>query len=128
MVYTIRRYFFIDPSFFSFQQSLNDTINKTFTEFNSQEIFQKLSDDKKAKYSNTVVDFNEDDFIELRNTNDTFNSIIYLVIHIKSFHIFAMKKIINGQYSKSYSHEVNFDKEYSNCRMTPFYGFVKKRN
>lgn len=81
---------------------------------------------EKVNKRNDLVNFNEKDFIELRLVSGNSDVSFYLVIHIKSFHVFMMKKIIFDKNSNNKSHEIEFDKEYSHRCLTPFYGFVRK--
>ena len=98
-----------------------------FTSFDSEKMLEKVIEDKeKVNKRNDLVNFNEKDFIELRLVSGNSDVSFYLVIHIKSFHVFMMKKIIFDKNSNNKSNEIEFDKEYSHRCLTPFYGFVRK--
>ncbi|KAK8837928.1 hypothetical protein M9Y10_035870 [Tritrichomonas musculus] len=101
--FIIRRHFypsylFKDKSFFSFQHFLKN---------------EKISEQ---------ITFNEKDFIFLRTIYCKDNKTIFLVIHIDSLCIFALKKV-TGQREKL-EREAEFYKSYYHRCFVPFYGFI----
>ena len=84
--------------------------------------FDKLENNNK----NCQYTFSENDFIKLRTLHHKPDTIYYLAIHIKSLHIFLMKKIKDiNQITHEMEREMNFCK-YSNRLFVRFYGFIKK--
>ena len=136
--YIIRRNFyptsfFKDTSFFIYDKS------KISKEQILKEILMKIlsskTDDEMIKYHNmfieklynssedeeiSIQDFCEDEFIILRTIYSIKKASLYLVIHLKSLHIFAMKKI-----HEEIEHEISFCSKYSHRCLTHFYGFLK---
>lgn len=143
--YMIRRYyypssFFKDPSFFTFDKSIenskeDETQRQLFDIIQTKgkekikeklQLFQKniknCSENRYQKYT-----FENDDFHELRMIHSSTQFSMSLVIHLKSFHLFICKKISPDNLSE-YEHEINFCRNYSHRSLTRFYGFIKKNN
>ena len=119
--YMIRRFFyptsyFKDKTFFIFNNS------KSINEGSLKEKITNFLFPKKEEITINLQDFEESDFIILRNEYLKFNATFYLAIHIESFHIFMMKKINN---TKEFKHEIYFCQNYSHRCLTHFYGFIK---
>lgn len=87
--FIIRRHFyptsyFNDKSFFVYNQQI--------IKLQTEDIFSiSLFENQKKKNQNQIEKFNEDDFIKLRAIKSSNSSTFYLVFHLKSFYIFAMK-------------------------------------
>ena len=132
IAYIIRRFFypsnfFEDKTFFSFIKVDKDNKKLDFLKFDKEKILEKVENDKKNyRNSKKIIDFKEADFIKLRLVHRNQYSSFYLVFHIKSMHIFMMKKILNNiEYHKNIDYEISFCRNYSNRCITPFYGFLK---
>ena len=137
--YMIRRFFyprkyFNDQSFFDYRpdfcQHYFDNILKY--RLNKDKLYMSVcvfvNEIKHYnKQQRIIEDFKENDFILLRELCCKEDSSFNLVIHIKSFHIFMMKKIFNpDNKTREIDHEIDFCSKYSNRCLTPFYGFVKQ--
>ena len=142
--FLIRRFFyptsyFEDPSFFMYEegnkfneqemkrnliQALYSKSGKQFN-YNINQITRTINEMKK---SNVIQEFQKEEFIILRTLHGTYKANFYLVIHIKSLHIFMMKESEFNEYGiKEIEHEINFCKNYSHRCLTRFYGFVQNR-
>ena len=140
LAYLIRRYFyptdyFTNPSFFDFDQasSTNERIikSKFIDLLNSKkskaEDFSQIKN--KAQTKKHCIDFEEKDFIILRLLSSSYKATFYLVFHIKSFYIFAMKKLNSPeQITSEKVNETNFNKKYTHRCLTHFYGYLKNDN
>ncbi|KAK8871490.1 hypothetical protein M9Y10_007219 [Tritrichomonas musculus] len=112
--------FFNDHSIFSFQKYSKKT---DFVNLDQKEIIRRVEEDKEQNNNLfQTQDFDEKEFIFLRNISSNYNALFNLVIHIKTFYLFTMKK--ENNYENSY--EVDFCNNYSHRCLTRFYGFVKK--
>lgn len=134
--YLIRRFFyptiyFQDPSFFDFKETSQTSEHLLKSEFidhlKSHKLdLQKLEDIKnKAKALNKIKEFQEESFFILRDLYLSGRSRFYLVIHIESLHIFAMKKHGCDITAREKEHEIYFCNNFSHRCLTHFYGFVK---
>ena len=155
LVYSIRKYFmpsnfFKDPSFFTFDKSMQDSIDvkDQFIQEKLKNIFQPKSNEDQIKVqiqailnsfkddqistendqnqNPTLFDFNESDFIKLRKIHYTTTDLYYLAMHIESLHIFMLKKIIQNDKDK-HQREIDFCQNFHNRCFTRFYGFIKKQ-
>ncbi|KAK8835370.1 hypothetical protein M9Y10_025135 [Tritrichomonas musculus] len=70
----------------------------------------------------TKNDFDENEFITLRQIYSINDNSYFLIIHIETFHLFVMKKC-NESTKK---HEEQFCTNYSHPNFIRFYGFLKK--
>lgn len=153
--YLIRRYscpssYFRDKSFFYFKEkpdpneeffkdeieiiskmntdsqliSLKSHLNKFF---NQLQIDLKESQ-KTMPNPNEPQFFEQKDFIKLRNIFTTNNVSYFLVMHIDSLHIFAMKIFTNNLESHKNDLEINFCKINTNRCFTKCYGFICEDN
>ncbi|KAK8893003.1 hypothetical protein M9Y10_030259 [Tritrichomonas musculus] len=142
--YLIRRHFFPsnyfkDQSFFHFRPTdpKEDEIKSKLSLF----LLSKNEQEKKANFEQlkesittqnqsneewfNKEDFHENDFISLRSIFARDSTLYFLVFHLKTFHVFLMKKVPRP-ISIENDYEANFCENYSNRCMTPFYGFLKK--
>lgn len=94
--YLIRRFyypshFFDDPSFFSYSNLDNEQIID-LSLFSTEQIQKRY--EKEANIHNTenkIHYFYPHDFIKLRTVSSSNKSILYLVLHIKTFYLFVLK-------------------------------------
>ncbi|KAK8838052.1 hypothetical protein M9Y10_036002 [Tritrichomonas musculus] len=138
--FLIRRYFFPteyfkDPSFFNFRGNNKENLIKS--EFirciNSADSdpkdVEKIKNKIRSNENNNepnLREFNEKEFVILRNIYSKENSSLLLVIHLDSLYLFMMKKLIfPDQQNKEKEHEICFNEKYSHRCLTPFYGFLK---
>ena len=144
--YFIRRYYypseyFKDPSFFS-----NGGLNKTqeqkikkkidslifpfeFSEFIEKKmsmINEEIEEFKNNNNESQQKEFNETEFIVLRELFAGTDSIFYLVFHRENLYIYTMKKIFS--LDKKFENEFEFCRNYSHRCMTHFYGFLIKKD
>lgn len=134
--YLIRRYsypsyYFKDSSFFTFNHNVqaDDIIKRKLKKF----LFSKMKnhDENDIQFqisseNHYIYSFKEEDFITLRGIKSTSKASYYLVMHIETLFIFAMKKYHKNQ--PNFKHEVDFCSNYSHRCMTKFYGFVKNND
>lgn len=114
-VYLIRRFyypstFFKDPSFFRIEDSdfntndqmIKDNIINIFQENNQKEFKSKIDEFQNLLKTKSEMNdelaykekyFEEKDFIRLRDIHSDSDKLIYLGLHMKSLHIFILKKI-----------------------------------
>ncbi|KAK8857492.1 hypothetical protein M9Y10_015897 [Tritrichomonas musculus] len=128
--YLIRRYFypsdyFMNSSFFDFQESNEDQFRKEFfNHLNSEDYniknYEKIKEKYLEKEINKPNEFQEKEFIILRTIISNEKASFYLAIHIQSLHVFMMKKLN----SFGSEHEKKFCKNYSHRCLTHFYGFL----
>ena len=125
-------FYFKDPKFFlynvekmqeqefqlKFRELLKSKTAKEIAEDNIIEIF-KSENSKQSKLDN----FYEKDFFIIKDIYAKRNSIYYLVIHLKSLHIFFMKKFLNGM-SKYQERETNFCKKNFHRCFVKCYGLL----
>lgn len=135
--YLIRRYFypaeyFKNRSFFDFMHIKNENHIKSefFHYISSQnsdiktyhEIKNKITDYKNIQ---NILEFQEKDFIILRDIYENKQAKFYLAIHIETLYIFMMKKFIDpNAKTKEMEHEIYFNKHYSHRCLMHFYGFL----
>ena len=145
--YLIRRYYypssyFKDDSFFHFVDDLaiERTVKNSFLKISKESYLRSISfydliesvsnyisktnkiysnANKKAKNNH----FKKNDFIILRTIHPGYESAIYLVIHIKSLHVFTMKCVADYS-SKEFQHEIDFCINYSHRCLNTFCGFL----
>ena len=142
--YVIRRFFypshyFSDSSFFNFfdeykrkEENMKTKLYKMIFQcpnivqfvyqFNQiiQEMKSEIIDDEKV---NKTTEFKFEDFIKLRSIFTNQAGKYYLVIHLKSFHIFMMKELWIANQPKR---EIDFVENFSHRCFTRFYGFIKE--
>lgn len=131
--YLIRRHFcptnyFDDPSFFKFNLCPNAKIIKRNELFNLIDdlLIKEIEKDKNECYQK--YEFKSNEFVRLRELYSNNSVIYYLVLHIKTLYIFAMKTVyISISNSKSYQHEKEFCLQNSNRYFVRCFGFVKNK-
>ena len=142
-LYIIRRFFyptnyFLDPSFFIFDQnkeSEEQKIKETLVNISISQNLKEIDDDQLSLINqrvltklksprNEILDykFDANDIIVLRTIKAKYEALFKLVIHIKILHVFMMKEIF-----KEFKYEEYFVKRYSHRCLTKFYGFVKTK-
>ena len=141
--YLIRRYFypsdyFKDDSFFVFGEPIKsgekqieskifEFLNKTDDKTDAPNMLSIITSvlsykDNYINNQNKIYDFNENEFVILRNVYNNRTSSFYLVLHLESLYIFMMKLDHGGDID----HEIDFCSKYSHRCLTRFYGFLKK--
>lgn len=129
IAFMIRRFFypsnyFKNQAFFYFNQKPKTNQKIDFSTFNPMDIINILKNDKQEYNEIRQISyFEESQFIVLRNIYNNQFSKFFLVIDLKSFHIFMLKKIILYN-AKPIEHEIDFCKNFYHRCLTPFYGFV----
>ena len=131
--YLIRRHFcptnyFDDPSFFEFNSSPNVKIIKRSELFNLSDdlLIKEMEKDKNECYQK--YEFQSNEFVRLRELYSNNSVIYYLVFHIKTLYIFAMKTVhISISNSKSYLHEKEFCLQSSSRYFVRCFGLVKNK-
>lgn len=138
MCYLIRRfyypsYFFKDTSFFYFndhqqkEKKLLMHLNSLCQSKNSENLDQYEDNitseiTKEMKEQSQIKEFQKGEFKKLRQIYSNNNFCIYLVIHLPTLYIFAMKKTKTPNYN-----EIEFCSNYSHRCFTHFYGFYKRK-
>lgn len=115
-------YYFKDPSFFLFKPNI---VPNDFNTFQTQ-LLKEI--DHENNKENSWENFDEKDFIKLRQLYYKNAVFYYLVVHIKTMHIFMMKKKLNGYENKEWDHEIEFCKSFYHRSIVHFYGFVYKNH
>ncbi|KAK8835009.1 hypothetical protein M9Y10_020614 [Tritrichomonas musculus] len=140
--FSIRRFYFPtfyfkDPSFFIFNQdkkkiilqSIIQNLNKSmisFLEGYDEKCIKEINkNDLPKDLRKQKIDFNENDFIEIRHIMGNDKFILKLVMHRETLYIFIMKLV--PDYHVLDKHEVDFVNNYLDFELMPFYGFVKRK-
>lgn len=143
--FLIRRFYqpsdyFKDPSFFIFDQQIDQKEQEIKTNLlnlirstdsndinnNYQLLRKEIKEEREEEEEgneNKNICFKDDDFIKLRliySNYETFSS-IYLVFHLPSLYVFALKTT-----NEPTNHEVDFCLKYFHRCFTRFYGFCVK--
>ncbi|KAK8840395.1 hypothetical protein M9Y10_030956 [Tritrichomonas musculus] len=139
--FLIRRHFcptnyFKDQSFFFFNEEsilkeeetkkkmvdfLFSKSSKDFNTFNDQ-FMMLISEFDNSNCQINHQEFNEKEFIKLRQIYSNEKALFYLAIHYETLQVFMMKKL--QKEDRQTLHEIDFCKNYSSRYMAKFYGFM----
>lgn len=97
-------FYFNDKSFFSFDNYLNKNQNE-----------------------DNVNEFNETQFIFLKNLGSNSDKLVNLMIHVDSFSLLVVNKVSKNN-EKSIEHEKQFSTNFSHSCLTKFYGLINNEN
>ena len=144
--YTIRRFYcpsthFKDASFFVFdkvreiktyEESLKMAEIMCYADsFEKDELICQLMESILNNQNNEKIfykDFNLNEFIELKIITTNSRATFSLVIHLKTFYIFLMKRANYPEdISIDFKNEIHFCSHYRHRCFMPFYGFIKER-
>lgn len=129
--------FFKYPSFFDFDQNNNSQVideniktifNEGLKAYSEEKVTQLMENYSKSittENKQKIYNFEENEFIQLKNFYSKEDSMLYLVIHVDSFYLFWIKKfnLPKNEYEKN--REIEFVKNYSHRCINRFYGFVR---
>ena len=105
-------------------------IKHCYSKLNNNRLTQINSFNEKARITSAIENFDEDEFIELREIGRTTSSIVFLIYHIEREELFVLKKFFtnNNEYSKLRNRENSNYSKLCHPFLSKFYGVIKNKN